>query len=210
MDLQTLRNRLIGRGMASSLEAHLNTWLNEAYEEIWQAYDWKFKLTTGSIAYSSGTAVYASSGIGSDLGKIEFMHDSTNNRQLERVNILKLIEGDPDLATTGTYPTKYAEVGTNIRVWPTPSASGTLTVYYQKVPTALVNDADTPSLPTRWHNLIVDLAYVKGLMYDDDNRMGTALAIYQAGLKNMKKEQNLNSDEVSRFPFVRPDSGAVI
>jgi hypothetical protein len=205
MDLLAIKNRLVNRGIASSLESQIYDWINDAYMEIWNAYDWNFKYTTATLTYSSSTATYAiSTSIGTDVDSIQFILDS-NGDMLERKSLYQL---KTQRATTGS-PLRYAEVGTNIILDPVPTASGTLTVYYQKALTTLVNSTDTPLIPTNWQGVLVELAYAKALLYDDDSRTITVFNLANKMLRDMKVSQNMNVDEVSRFGIIKPSTGQV-
>jgi hypothetical protein len=63
-------------------------------------------------------------------------------------------------ASRGT-PTEYVRLGTSIYLSPTPDAATALTIYYRKVPAALVEDTDVTVLGTEWDEPILKLAVIR-------------------------------------------------
>lgn len=209
MDLQTLKNRIIGRGIASSLEPYIYDWVNEAYRELWNMYDWNFKYTTGTLPYTPGTQLYLKTLIASNVGKIEFIYDSGTGKRLDRVTNFKGIDIDPKLTSANSYPLSYSDLGTQIRLYPAHTNSGTLTVAYQKDISDLSSLTDEPLIPSRWQQVIIELAYAKALFYDDDNRAGSQSGVAMQQVREMKKEQNENSDEINTLGFRLPNTGEI-
>lgn len=58
-------------------------------------------------------------------------------------------------------PTDYFKYNTLLVVWPTPTAVNALSVEFRIRPDDLVNDVDSPILPTEWHEGIFLLAKAK-------------------------------------------------
>lgn len=58
----------------------------------------------------------------------------------------------------------------NIILWPTPETSATdgLKLYYNRIPTDVVNDSDTPEIPTLYHETLVDYCLQKAFEMDED------------------------------------------
>lgn len=150
MDLAALRTELQARGGAR-LEVGTNTrtdaYLNRAYLDICEDEEWPFLAAT-----ASGTAPLTIS----DLRTVESAVIGSLSLKLSPRDPRDLLEDDTSLTTTGT-PTWYYVTSTGISVYPT-STTASLSVRYWKVPALLSNGTDTPLLPARFHQLIIDQA----------------------------------------------------
>ena len=73
-----------------------------------------------------------------------------------------------------------------ITVYPTPSAGGTLTLYYERIPAPLVADADTSIIPPGWDRLVTIYTVAQALVKNRDYNGSQQLqGQYEAGLKEM-------------------------
>jgi hypothetical protein len=160
VNLSELRTEVFNRGFdylnSTAGQARVDRWLNQAYLEICELHPWPFleQSATGSPPLEI-----------SDLRQVLYVLDTTNKFQLRGVDVRDVVDADPTLATNGQ-PECYYLVGNSVSVWPV--ASVTLQVRYLRVPSELSQATDTPVLPQRWHDLIVDLAVMKA-MKDSDN-----------------------------------------
>lgn len=162
MNLLDIKNRIIGRGIAKSLETYIYDWINDAYNEIWNAYKWSFKKSTGTLTYTAGTQTYAKTLIGSDVGNIEYI--TGNNIRLERLTAFKADDNNPGGTIGSSNPTAYFERGNSIVLSPTFTTSGTLTVAYDKLKTDLTSGTDEPLIPAEWQQVIVELAWLSCML----------------------------------------------
>jgi hypothetical protein len=140
-------------------------WVNEAMHELCEEADWPFlELTTSGAAPLSIT----------DLRKILSVYNSTKALPLQWVPRHHLVATYGDLQTAGTPRFYYIDANT-VRVYPT--ATDTLAVRYVRVPADLSADSDTPLVPARYRNLIVDGAVCRALY--DANQFEQAAAVEQ-------------------------------
>lgn len=155
--------------------ARVKRWINDAYHEICQTADWPFLETTTS---SSAPVTLT------DLRKVLTVHDATNRQPLRPTTRKWIIATFGENASTSGYPRFYYVENQVVRAYP---VSGTITVYYLKFPTDLSANGDTPVVPTRFHDLIVDGA-VKRAYEDSDNFQEAQLLGQQisARLENMR------------------------
>jgi len=76
-------------------------------------------------------------------------------------------------------------------VWPTPSESGTITVYYVPRPATLSSGSDTPSeIPAEFHKLVEWYALAEAADYVDDESSGMGalyLQRYEKGIREALK-----------------------
>lgn len=163
MDFSTLQTEVFSRGFdylddSGTGLARVKRWLNQAYLEICEAYSWPFLDTT-----TSGTAPLTIS----DLRQVLYVLDTSNDRQLQGVDVRHIADIDSDVSTTGTPQWYWLDGLTTVKVYPT-NTSNTLSVRYLKTPVELSANGDEPVIPARFQDLIVDLAVLKG-MKDSDN-----------------------------------------
>lgn len=208
MNLGQIKNSLIGRGIASSLSQYMDTWVNEAYDIIYNSYLWDWKVGYHTLAYTVGTQDYALTTVASDCESIISMVQS-GYPPLTRVPLYQFLNSLA-MSESGDRPLAYTMVGSSLRLGPVHASAGTIGVYYNKTKTDLVADADIPLIPTKWHYVLVQLAYAKALSYDDNDAWEREYGIYLGYLKDMKREQNINIDEFPKMPFVRPDGGGLV
>lgn len=158
MNLGTMRTELQARGVTDLSNSRANQFLNDAYHSLCEMEAWPFLETT-----ASGSAPLTVS----DLRAVLYVLDTSNDLQLAPGDARDLSYNDPDFATTTGSPNSYWIDGSAVKVYPVSTV--TLSVRYLKVPADLSADGDTPVVPTRYHQLIVDLAQVKVLGRDRDN-----------------------------------------
>lgn len=155
--LATLRTEFQARGFDFDSAARVDAWINRAYMELAEEEEWPWLYTT-----TSGAAPLAVS----DVRMIESVIDTTTGVKLVPLDRRHLTDISNDLAITGSPTFYYFSAESTIDVYP--AATDTLAVRYWKVPAELSADGDTPLLPSRFHQLLVDGALVFGY-YDTDN-----------------------------------------
>jgi len=168
--------------------------VNDALTDIVVTCQLKVGTATGTL--TSGQSVYTMSGdfAITDFGALQYMEylalGSTQSY------ILEPISADEIIALNATNPIgatrQYAFLGLDtIRTWPEPQTTDdTMTIYYAKTPTELVNDSDVPSdIPSQWHWLIsigagARLADAVG---EDQNLSNALDAKFQVGMDKFQK-----------------------
>lgn len=168
--------------------------VNDALTDIVVSCQLKVGTATGTL--TSGQSVYTMSGdfAITDFGALQYMEylalGSTQSY------ILEPISADEIIALNATNPIgatrQYAFLGLDtIRTWPEPQTTGdTMTIYYAKNPTTLVNDSDVPSdVPSQWQWLIsigagARLADAVG---EDQNLSNALDAKFQVGMDKFQK-----------------------
>lgn len=155
-------------------------WLNEAYLwDVCEAAPWTFLRTS-----TSGTAPLTIA----DLADVIWVADSTNDQGIAELDEKNLQDFDPTLDETGRAERWYMTSETTMAVWPVDTTS-TFQVTYRKVPAELAADGDTPVVPSRFHNLIVDGAVIRAYRDSDEFDAADRLQIIQdMGLERMKRQ----------------------
>lgn len=132
-------------------------WINDAYQELCDLHLWPFLETT-----STGASPLTIS----DLGRVITVYDSTNDYVLVYKDRHDLYTGDPALDDTGNPSYWYTDNLTIVRTYPATSVS--LAVRYYKIPATLSSGGDTPVIPARFNDLIVDGAAVRAYKNKDN------------------------------------------
>lgn len=167
MNFSQLRAELLARGFdylaTGDRDAH---YINIAYLELCGLYLWPFLEES-----ATGTAPLAIS----DLGTIEAVIDEDLQRELLPVEYRDLLAEYGDLSTSGTPEFYYvANPSGTLQVATFPVSTNTIGVQFYEVPAELTG-TDTPVVPARYHDLIVDLAVTKA--YRDSDNHGAAEAL---------------------------------
>lgn len=165
-----LRARLDEETVRFWTDKELNRWLNEGALDIARRGECLPDTTTAAIGASSGTAVPLPTG-GFRLHRAEFTNDAG-------VTVYPLEFRDPNEMdefwtnrTQQNYrPAFLVPVGYppnwTASLYPIPSSSGTLTVYFYRVPTQMLNDTDQVDLPSGWEDLSILYASYVALRKD--------------------------------------------
>lgn len=154
--LGTIRDEVQARGFDFVTDARVNQWINDSYFEIAEWMPWPFLET--SVSGASPITI-------TDLRAVLSVTNSLSGVPLESVDRRVVQLGDTALDDTGI-PALWWREDQTINVWPG-SSTDTVTVRYIKVPTTLTADADTPIIPTRWHQVIVDGAVLRAQKDND-------------------------------------------
>lgn len=170
MNFETLQDEFYARGFdyldqTAAGQARAKRWLNQAHQELCEIERWPFLKTTASGAAPLTIA---------DLGAVESVRDTAqSSASLEWKDLRGLAGSYGDLTTTGSPRWFYIDENV-IRTYP---VGGTLTVTYWQVPADMSADADLPVVPTRFHDLIVDMAVLRA--YKDADNFVAAGALGQ-------------------------------
>lgn len=192
MNLGTMRTELLARGFDYLPSSRANQYLNAAYHTVceWNGTPWPFLETT-----TTGTAPLTIT----DLREIVYVTNTTTGDVLEPEDVRNLNDRDPGLTVTGV-PLRYWLDGlTTLKVWPL-NTTNSLSVRYLKVPTDLSADADTPIVPTRAHDVIVDMA--ESLAYQDASDFADAqakLQLVEIRLGRLRDTLNVRQDDQPQF-----------
>lgn len=151
---------------ASAEQLLIDSWCNEAVEQI---------LVRTRCYVASGTLSYTTSDaqLPSTVLAIQDLYNA-DNVPLEQITPQDVLTFRRGVQVTSTLPWRYALNGSLVMIYPTPTASGSLTMLYVPRPTAMTTGANDPStttyggIPSEWHKLIEFYALAEGSDYDDD------------------------------------------
>ncbi len=173
---------------ASSAEQLLiDQWVNEAVVDILSRTSCKvlpgsFTLTAGSDDYTLPTAI---------LSMIDaFTTSSSSDYELRHVTPQDITRMRRNASNSS--PARYfAVAGSNLlMVYPTPTLSDTVTLYYVPRPTALAASSDTPSeIPSEWHRVVTLYGLWRAADYDnqDMRTVDRYKREYEAGINMIRR-----------------------
>lgn len=199
--VQRVRDRLEEAGAASYLDPMIRRWLHEGAKDLARYTEAIEEKAT--ISVSAGTGEYSGP---TDVVKVTSVMftatGSTINNPLDYVDV-DVAQG---IFYTGSQGTPRAFTlwkpapNMAIRLYPTPSLAGTLTVWYRRLPTALVYDTDADDtdpldFPEAWLELLLDYAEARALRRDRDPRWQESQALYQQGREEMLLRTQRHADQ---------------
>lgn len=163
MELSDIRQEIYAHGFGSNQypPSRLNQFINEAYGLVCRRVGFYVNEATQAFSTVVGTATYAWP---TDLGHMRSLFDTSRNVDLKAVVIDDIDRSTPSNGA----PLYYAMSAANVLLYPTPDAVYPLEYRYYKQPAALVNDTDTPTLPSDYHSLLVYYGIKRCYMGDDD------------------------------------------
>lgn len=165
MTLNDMIAEMQNHGFEDLDTATLTRLLNDAYEDVWSREPWPFREGQVDITVSQGVAQVTAP---ADFGKVAslFVKDmGTNLEPMRREDIGKQFPGN---LTEQDQPVWYYFIGSGLYLYPVPDTTYTLTLYYLKQFTPLVNPTDVPALPSN-HRIIVLGALTSAYDMEDDN-----------------------------------------
>lgn len=168
MNFGQLESELLSRGADyvadnDPLGVRLKRWVNQAYLELCESWSWPF-LEIDATGPAPLTIA--------DMRAVLYVLSPTNQTKLTWVDQRDLTNWTADTSLPGT-PSSYWLAGQTVNVYP--ASTQTIAVRYLKVPAELVNTADEPVVPQRFHDLIVDGAMIR-IYKDSDNYEALAQA----------------------------------
>lgn len=149
MNLSSARTQLekLGAGRLSGDTTTEDYYLNQAKNWIEDKDDWPWLETT-----TTGNSPLTIS----DLRKVIYVADTTNDRLLKEADLIDIARRDPGVNDVGDPTRFYLDGLTSIKVWPVRTVA--LSVRYLKYSPELTT-SDTPLIPERYHMLWCNVAY---------------------------------------------------
>jgi len=151
MNLGDMRGELILLlgNRSDLLNARYNLWINNCQIELASALQFfqsEKKVTTTMVV---GQSEYT---LPSECIAIYDLTDTTAMSKIKRTHYRKT--DNTNLTQTGT-ATHYIRFGNYIQIFPIPDAANTMQLRYCVSMTAMSGDADIPTLPQPWHEVIM-------------------------------------------------------
>lgn len=194
--LTTLRTRvreradMVGSSFVSDTATGLDAWINEAHQKLHgmlvDALGEEYVSSSAAFTTIADTSDYAvPSGFyklyGVDLNYHGYMRSLKQYVRAERNTYREFY---PE------YLPRYSLVGSNIRLYPIPSAGLTGAILYAPEATLLVNGTDTVSYPNGWERFIVIDAAIQALAKEESNT-STLVAERAAIIKEIEQTKEM-------------------
>lgn len=161
-------------------DVELKRWINRAHYDLIEVAGIE-SATSQSITTASGTESYA---LATDVGLVEQVElvDTANATLFTLLRPLSIERRD----TEGKgKPAGYYVLEGKLYVVPLPDDVYTLRVWYTRAGVTLVNDADVPIIPARYHDLLTLFAVSQAKRKGDDPAYVTYIQDYVAGREGM-------------------------
>lgn len=182
MDLAALRSALqlrlglpsVGDGLLPA--ATQTAIINAALRDLCQERDWPWLVTSAALTFTSGDATVPS-------GFVRAREVTINSRPAKYLPLTEFLAAQADRSVYA-----WTDIGTTIRLTPTPATAPTLPVlYYVRAEPELTSDTDEPLLPEPYHDVLVARAAYRANVRR--NRMDESVRDdneYQLGVRKMK------------------------
>lgn len=165
-EFSVMKTRVIGELHDSNLSTVVGDFINETLDTINNETNHIFLRKNTSFSSVASQQEYTiSSDIAADLSfftAVTLRDPATYLTELSKETILTF---DPDPTDHETDPWAYWTQGDTFGFYPIPGSVETFYVDYVKFGTDLSADSDTPDIPRRWIDLVVDGAVARGLKY---------------------------------------------
>lgn len=150
----------------------LTTWLNAAMHDFEDAAEWSFLLKQTTIVGNVGDSSLI---LPTDFFKVMSIRNSTDGAKLKWVDTRQFDSDVFDFTVPGP-PTTYTTLGqTVLRIYPVLDTSTTFVLTYESELLDMVNDADVPGIPLRYHySGIVQGAAAIALQAENEEERSTA------------------------------------
>lgn len=151
--LRKLREDQVTTVAESDYSQLIGDLINDAKQLVEDSWDWTALRDSHTVTTASGTHTYSITGF-TPRSKILYVHNETENRKLKQESLQRIRELTLGNDTEQT-PTYYSLSGVDangdlqLRLWQTPNATETLTVYGVKRPAALEDDTDSLLVPSQ-------------------------------------------------------------
>lgn len=194
MDLVTMRSKVRERlGVPASdglyTDTVLTSLINAALHYIESEADWGWLEAEATITTASADADYdLPARYRSTIGVVNADGFPLDKATAKMHRLLRGASGVPKV---------WDVLGNQIRLAPTPNAILALTHIYVGGEVDLAADGDEPTMPTVWHQAIVEYAtYLAFRRWKSDAEAGSALAAYETWVEQMKaKAPRVSVDE---------------
>lgn len=156
LDFAALQTELFARGFTYLNDAgagltRAKRWINEAMHEVDESEPWDYLRTT-----TTGTSPITIS----DLGRVEYVVDVARRLVLDEMDRANLVAFYGDLTDTSTLASYWYKTSPTV-IATYPVSTATLTVSYFKFGPDLSSGSDTPLMPDRFRQVIVEMAAQK-------------------------------------------------
>jgi len=196
MDFLDIQNEVISDRFDEGRRDSVKTWINYRYGRIWAAADWTFKLQTTTLTVNQGTQSISRGTIGDILS----VSDGTYGTGYDPMYAYRPEEFFDKSVLTAARPSAYTIIGDLIWFNAPLDVIRTYQIVSEVKFTALVNDIDTPAIPSEFHYILVHAAAAEGLLKESDPGWQGEEQQYESALDGMKSEYLSNAVYYDHLP----------
>lgn len=200
-----VRDRLDESAAKFWTQANLNTWINQGAQNIAKRAEVINDRVTIPVMVNAAT--YAAPADTCKIHRIEFSPDNgVTLYPLEKRDHQEMdqVWGSRQ-STSYAYPNFFVPWGVppnlKLQLYPVPSSSGSLNIYYYRLPHVVVNDADVVEIPQGWESCLVSYVEYMALRKDADPRWQEAKQLYEEELGAMIDLTHSYSDQSSWMSY---------
>jgi hypothetical protein len=169
--------------------SRITNFINNAYFNMVRRVDYYIDESSNDYNTIAGTNLYA---LPTDFARVRSVRDTSRQQEMYAVGLRDI---DRSIASSGA-PIYYALDAANVHLYPTPDQSYPIEVRYWKLPTALVNDTDVPTIPADYHNLLIYSAVAECYRAEDDPATAQQWqALYDKGLAEFSADVKFPNDD---------------
>lgn len=193
-------------------DAMLNQWINDACDDLARDTETLLKVTSPALVSAANTQDIAAP---TDLLRIHrIVHKYNSETQQNALHPMDLSAMDSVWGSRSDMqgrPCYFALWGTNpsvtIKLFPVPTAAGTLTVYYYRRPVAASADGDSVDVAGGWEELVENYCEYRAKRRDQDPSWQEAKALYDEKKSSMISHTRRLTDQAG---VVVNDFGSMI
>jgi hypothetical protein len=189
----------------------LNDLLNRSYWEIQDKFPFREKQTSVTFPSVAGERQYQIPGDVDALSQISVLNpDDTTHKKLARIDKSEYEDEYNEDINARAMPTNYFREESTIYLYPTPDDVYTFTLKYDKTLADLVNDADAPTIPNIWWEIILYGATWRGYIRRGDMPRKDEFRAIQINLINStepKESKEEGDSQEARLFAQRPSYG---
>lgn len=152
--MRKLREDQVATVAESDYSQLIGDFVNDAKKLAEDAWDWTALRTTETITTVAGTSTYSLPDFG-QRSKIFYVHNETNNTKIYQESLGRINELNLGTDSANGVPMYFAVDGVDsngdiqIKIYQTPNAVNTLSVYGLKRPSELSEDSDELLIPSQ-------------------------------------------------------------
>jgi hypothetical protein len=189
----------------------LNTWINEGTRDITRRAECNQSVTDLAVPASTQTNSLSTLSNLLRVHRVEWRTTGSNQwvaLEPRDINAMDAVwYGSQDTKSTPqVFTLKGTPPALSIIFYPTDPTGGTARIWWWRLSTEVVADADVIDLPDGWHDVALDYAEYRALRRDSDPRWKEAFELYKDNLASLVEQTRRFTDQNG---MVTPDASGL-
>lgn len=196
-----LRERLDDMNVRRWSDRMLTTWINEGSRDVARRAECLQSVTDLAVAANTQTSSLASLTNLLRVHRVEWNRTGSNTwvaLEPRDINNMDAVWWQSQTQTKST-PMYFTLKGTppalSLILYPTDPTGGVARIWWWRLPTEVIADADTIDLPDGWYDIVIDYAEYRALRRDSDPRWKEAFEIYKDNLGSLIEQTRRFTDQ---------------